>query len=61
MGIERDIKEIEKDILQRDEKDRQRNISPLVKLPDAVYIDTTSLTIPQVVEKIITLYSEHSR
>lgn len=61
MGIEGNIGEIERDILLRDEKDRQRSISPLVKLPDAVHIDTTELTIAKVVEKIISLYSDRSR
>ncbi|MBN1445147.1 MAG: (d)CMP kinase [Candidatus Omnitrophica bacterium] len=61
MGIDGNIEDIERDILQRDEKDRQRSISPLVKLSDAVYIDTTGLTIPQVVEKILSLYSDRSR
>jgi len=60
MGIEDTIGDIEKDILQRDAKDKQRSISPLVKLPDAFYIDTTGITIKQVVDKIITLYSGKS-
>ncbi len=55
MGVEGNIKEIEKEIELRDRKDRQRSISPLIKLPDAIYIDTTDLTIPQVVDKILSL------
>ncbi len=55
MGMEGNLEEIEKDIASRDEKDRQRSISPLVKLPDAIHIDTTGLTIPQVVDKILSL------
>jgi cytidylate kinase len=58
MGIEGDLKMIEKEILDRDEKDRKRSISPLVQLPDAVYIDTTGMTIPQVVESIVNLYNK---
>jgi len=58
MGIEGDLKMIEKEILERDEKDRKRSISPLVQLPDAVYIDTTGMTIPQVVESIVNLYNK---
>lgn len=56
MGIENDIKDIEKEIKERDEKDKARSISPLVKTPDAFYIDTTGMSIQQVVEKIISLY-----
>ncbi len=55
MGAGGNLEEIEKDIAARDEKDRQRSISPLVKLPDATCIDTTDLTIPQVVDKILSL------
>ncbi len=58
MGIYGSIDDIERDIMQRDEKDKQRSISPLLKLPDAVYIDTTGLTVLQVVERIISLYSD---
>lgn len=57
MGIEGDLNIIEKEIMERDEKDRKRSISPLVILPDAFYIDTTGMSIQQVVEKIISLYN----
>jgi len=55
MGVDGNLEEIEKDIAARDEKDRNRSISPLVKLPDATCIDTTGLTIPRVVDKILSL------
>ncbi|HDD64988.1 MAG TPA: (d)CMP kinase [Firmicutes bacterium] len=53
-----DIEEIKKEVIERDKKDRNRKIAPLVKLPDAVYIDTTNLTIEEVVERIINLYHQ---
>ncbi|MCM8829812.1 MAG: (d)CMP kinase [Candidatus Omnitrophica bacterium] len=55
MGLEGDLNIIEKEIIERDERDRKRSISPLVRHPDAFYIDTTGMSIPQVVEKIIFL------
>lgn len=58
MGIEGDINIIEQEINKRDEKDRQRSISPLQQHPDAFYIDTTGITIHQVVEKIEALYKK---
>jgi CMP/dCMP kinase len=58
MGIDENADKIEKEISERDERDRQRSISPLLKLPDAFCIDTTSLTIPQVVDKVISLYQK---
>jgi CMP/dCMP kinase len=39
----------------RDERDRTREHSPLVPAPDAVVIDTTDLTFPEVVERIAAL------
>jgi len=37
----------------RDQQDSQRKIAPLIAAPDAVVIDSTSLDISQVVEKIL--------
>ncbi|HOK56872.1 MAG TPA: (d)CMP kinase [bacterium] len=56
MGIEEDIEKIKKEIIERDEKDKNRKIAPLVKQDDYFYIDTTNLTIDEVVQKIISLY-----
>ena len=55
MGIEEDIKKIQQEIYTRDKNDENRAISPLIKLPDAYVIDTTRLTIQQVVDRIITI------
>lgn len=54
-GIEVDIDELEKDIMNRDNIDSQREFAPLVKAQDAIIIDTTGLTIEDVVERIINL------
>ena len=40
-------------IAQRDHRDRNREISPLIQAPDAVYIDSTGLTLDEVEEKIL--------
>lgn len=47
--------EVEEDIKQRDHSDKTREVGPLRKADDAVLIDTTDLTIDQVVEKIVSL------
>jgi CMP/dCMP kinase len=52
------IEEIEKDISYRDKNDSTRSIAPLVKAEDAVLLDTTDLTIDQVVNKVISLMDE---
>ncbi|GAA3188454.1 (d)CMP kinase [Lentilactobacillus kefiri] len=51
-GINTPLDELQMEIEARDYKDSHRKISPLTKAADAVEIDTTSLSIDQVVEKI---------
>jgi CMP/dCMP kinase len=48
------LEEIEKDIVARDYKDSHRKVSPLKKDSEAVEIDTTKLTINEVVNSILT-------
>ena len=43
------------EIEERDQRDKTRADSPLVQAADAVYIDSSVLTIEQVIEKILTL------
>lgn len=55
-GIVCDLKEIEQDIVNRDNQDMNRKISPLKKAEDAILVDTSNLTIDEVVEEILTLF-----
>lgn len=54
-GIKSDqtVEEIEADIAARDYKDSHRAVSPLKKADDAVEIDTTNMTIEEVVQSIL--------
>ena len=52
-GIKMSLPELEAEIALRDKKDETRAISPLVQAKDAIRVDTTSLTIDQVVEKVM--------
>jgi len=45
--------EVEKELRKRDEQDRTRALAPLVPAKDAVLIDTTTLTVEEVVEKMV--------
>ncbi|MCF0146197.1 MAG: (d)CMP kinase [Eubacterium sp.] len=54
-GKTADLKEIEKDIEERDLQDRTRKESPLVQAPDAVYLDTSDMTISEVTDYILNL------
>ena len=55
-GEKCDIDEIEKDIIARDEQDMNREVSPLKQADDAVLVDTSDMSIDQVVERIMELY-----
>ena len=57
-GTDCDLEEIKKDIEQRDYQDMHREIAPLRQAADAVYLDSSDLTIDQVVEKIKSLAKE---
>ena len=50
-----DRKKIEEDIILRDKQDMNREISPLKQAEDAVYLDSSDMTIDEVVQEIITL------
>ena len=47
-----------RELILRDERDRTREVSPLIAAPDAVPVDTTGLTLDQVVDQIVTLAVE---
>lgn len=57
-GISSDIHEIEDDIIKRDHQDMSREISPLRQAEDAVLIDSSDLTVDEVIKKIILLFKE---
>lgn len=52
-GYDSDFSKLVKEIEERDYRDSTRKTSPLVQAEDAISIDTTSLSIKQVVEQII--------
>lgn len=52
-GVSCDLKEIEEDIKERDYRDMTRKVSPLKQAEDAILVDSSDMTIDEVVEKII--------
>lgn len=46
---------VEKEIAARDKQDSEREIAPLAKADDAILIDSTNLTVEEVVKKILEL------
>jgi cytidylate kinase len=51
-GVDVSVHELTKDIEERDRLDQNRKISPLRKAPDAIAIDSSELSVDEVVAKI---------
>lgn len=56
-GIEVDPKELEEQIRRRDQLDSTREVNPLRQAKDAILIDSTSLSIDEVTDRIMELAS----
>lgn len=54
-GFPSDFEQLKEEIRKRDEQDSKRETAPLIKADDAIEIDTTSLSIENVVSKILDL------
>lgn len=52
-GYRTTFKKILQDVIVRDKRDSKRNIAPLRKADDAVFVDTTGMTIEEVVNAIL--------
>lgn len=59
-GTACDITEIEKDIEERDYRDMNRELAPLRQAEDAVYVDSSDMTIDEVVDTICNLCKKES-
>ena len=57
-GLEISLEETKEEIIVRDIKDSTRAISPLKKADDAILIDSSDMTIDEVVNKIISIMKE---
>lgn len=54
-GVACDLEAIREDIIKRDDQDMHRAIAPLTQAEDAVYLDSSDMTIDEVTEKIKSL------
>ncbi|MFC6323321.1 (d)CMP kinase [Companilactobacillus baiquanensis] len=57
-GIDVPLAQLEDEIATRDYKDSHREISPLKKADDAIEVDTSDMTIEQVVERVTEIVNE---
>lgn len=59
-GVECNIDEIEQDIIDRDHRDMNREVSPLKQADDAVFLDSSNLNIEESVEAIKKIMKEQA-
>jgi cytidylate kinase len=52
-GMTVSIEEALRDVQERDRRDSSRDVAPLRRAEDAIYINTTNMTLDEVIEKII--------
>jgi len=57
-GVSVSLRAVLSEIQSRDKRDRERSVSPLVPAEEAITIDTTVLTVDQVMEQILELCGE---
>ncbi len=59
-GIQADREDLQKQIEERDARDRSREASPLMQAVDAVYLDSSQLSAAQVEEEILRIVRERT-
>ena len=57
-GQKVDFETLHREILQRDKQDSEREFSPLKQADDAVLLDTSDLSIEEVVDRILEICAE---
>ncbi|SEK32618.1 (d)CMP kinase [Halomonas daqiaonensis] len=57
-GVDASLSSLLKEIQARDARDTQRSVAPLKPADDAITLDTTRLTIPEVVDRLTELLTE---
>jgi cytidylate kinase len=59
-GVEADFERIRREIESRDESDENRDVGPLKPAADAITVDTTDLSVEQVVDRLCQLIQERT-
>ena len=59
-GMYAKMPDVVEELRQRDERDSTRPVAPLKHYPDAIFLDTTGLTIEMAVERILGWWRERS-
>ena len=58
-GIDVNIRQITREIEERDCRDKGRKTAPLAQAEDALFIDSSALTIEAVIEQVLSLVPQH--
>ncbi|HUP97336.1 MAG TPA: (d)CMP kinase [Usitatibacter sp.] len=59
-GMYAKIEDVVEELRRRDQRDTSRAVAPLKHYPDAIFLDTTGLTVDQAVDKILGWWREKS-
>ena len=59
-GISANLRALSRDLAERDARDANRPVAPLVPAPDSQVLDSSSLSIDEVVERILWLHRERN-
>ena len=57
-GISDNIPRLLQELRDRDERDRNRPVAPLIQLPDAYLLDTTELTVDEAIASVLRWYEQ---
>jgi cytidylate kinase len=57
-GISANLRALSRDLAERDARDANRPVAPLVPAPDSQVLDSSALPVEAVVERILQLYRE---
>jgi cytidylate kinase len=60
-GMYGKIDDVVEELRRRDERDSSRPVAPLRHYPDAIFLDTTGLTVDQAVDRILGWWREKSK
>ena len=59
-GIDANLRALSRDLRERDERDAKRAVAPLVPAPDSQVLDSSALSIDEVVERIVGWWRDRS-
>jgi cytidylate kinase len=60
-GISANLRALSRDLAERDARDANRPLAPLVPAPDSQVLDSSALSIDEVVERIVGWWQEKDR